>query len=116
MREYMKLTNGRGLVRADCDTMTFESYHGNGVWANDNNGLADWSGRSSAWSHYVEISGVEAKEVMQTVDDHIRSKIAAARGAEPPGRVRHLLFFSTRVFSNISIFYSDIQENKGRLR
>jgi hypothetical protein len=80
MWEFMMHESGRGLVRGDWDRNVFESYHGNGTWKEDPDGFGLWSGLSSDWMHYTEITEQQAAKVMEDIDAHLK------KGAVSPNR------------------------------
>ncbi|MDD5048196.1 MAG: hypothetical protein PHH09_04640 [Methanoregulaceae archaeon] len=66
--------SGLGLVRCDWDNDAFQSYHGDGSWADDEEGFDLWMGISSDYMHYTKIDESQAVEVMEKIDHYIKSK------------------------------------------
>ena len=83
MWKYMMHDNGLGLVRCDWDKGIFQSYHGNGEWADDDHGFELWTGMSSAYIHYTKIDESQAAEVMNKIERYIRSKVPTIEKAKP---------------------------------
>ena len=76
--------SGLGLVRCDWDNNSFQSYHGNGTWADDEYGFDLWMGVSSDYLHYTKVDESTAAEVIQRIDAYIKSKTPVSQGAAHP--------------------------------
>lgn len=74
----MMHNSGLGLVRCDWDPDTFQSYHGNGKWADDKYGLELWSGTSSAGLHYTDVDETQAAEIVDRIDLYIKNKASVS--------------------------------------
>lgn len=80
MWKYMEHDSGLGLVRCDWDKEIYQSYHGNGVWADDEYGFVLWMGISSDNLHYTKVDEEQASRIMERIDAFIRKRSSAEKG------------------------------------